>query len=1668
MVPSSEGCPKGGVGSIRQGRLCTLQFHPAKIRASLDTLLRPIKSYGNDQVHAMSTASVNLQARVDLIESAVDLLVDRIGAEGESEAARKFAYHYYQTVPDEDILALTREDLCGAVLTLFRYASERRAGEIKVRVYRPTLERDGWRSTHTVVELICDDSPFLVDSLCMVINRHGYSIHLQAHPVMGIERDEDGKLLDVVQQESPSGPGSLESIQHIEIDQETDEEVLCRLECEIEESMREVRAAVDDWSAMHALAVAISEDLQQRPPPLDPHQIEETRAFLDWLADDHFTFLGSCDYRLRQKNGVALLQPNREAALGILRNDNGQPCRPELLLKQEPPLANRTREPLLITKADCRSAVHRPAYMDYIAVRSFDERGSITGERRFLGLFTSAAYSRSPQEIPLLRQKVEEIMSRSGLHLSGHAGKALLHILETFPRDELFQSSTAELFRVSLGVLQLQERRKLKVFIRPDRLGCFFACLVYVPRDRHSTQLRERIEGILKEALQGDSVESTVQITESVLARVNSIVRVRGNTLPRFNLSQVEAAIAEAARSWEDDLREALIEKFGEEKGLVHFRTYRNRFSEAYKEDVSGAESVRDIVRIEALNKHRKRLQMHLYQPPGASSRQLRFKVLRRSRSIPIFRILPILNNFGLRVVSERFYEIPSGEGACIWIHDFELAHSLQRKLNLDVVQEDFQEAFAGVFAEQIEDDGFNRLVLAAGLNTRQTTLLRAVAKYLLQTGVPFSQASMERALGSYVKTAVTLVEFFEAKSDPKRSEKERIRLERGCRRVLERQVDAVSSLDDDRILRSFTHVIAAVLRTNYYQTGNGGGYKRYLSLKFDPKLIPDLPLPRPEYEVFVYSPRFEGVHLRGGKVARGGLRWSDRQEDFRTEILGLMKAQMIKNTLIVPVGAKGGFVVKKLPVSRDLNIIMAAVTDAYRNFLRGLLDITDNLSMSEVAPPADVVRHDGDDPYLVVAADKGTATFSDTANEVAAEYSLWLGDAFASGGSVGYDHKKMGITARGAWESVKRHFRELGTDVQNSDFTVVGIGDMSGDVFGNGMLLSPHLCLRAAFNHMHIFLDPEPDPKSSFNERERLFRMARSTWADYDTRLLSPGGGIHSRESKQIELSLAVRRMLGIKNSSLTPTDLIRSILRMRVDLLWNGGIGTYVKGKAESHADVGDRSNDHVRVNADELRCRVVGEGGNLGLTQRARIEFAQRRGHVNTDFVDNSGGVDCSDREVNIKVLLRLAADDGALSEDERRDLLFSMKDELAEMVLGNNYRQSQAISMMDTRAAERLSEHAYFIRRLEKSGHLDRPLEELPDDEEIAEREKASKGLTRPELAVLLAYSKIWLYNELLRSDVPEEPFFICDLEEFFPGPIQKRFKKYMAQHRLRREIIATAVTNTIAHRMGPTFAFRLQEETGFGAAEVARAFTAAREIFSIRQTWYAIEALDNKVAANLQLSMLFQTSRFLRHVTRWLLGVDEKCLIIEAAVKRYRSGVRSVEKIAPGLLSPLARKPYYGRLQQFLSAGVAEQVARRIACLPHLVSALNIVEVALAGGVDIAYAAKVYYHLDGKLSLDWIRQQIESLKVDGHWPAMARGTLRDYLFSLHRVIADQIVAHAAKQDPEDAVEAWLIRSGARYKHACQVFRDMRGAGANDFATLSVAVQEVRMLAGLAPS
>jgi glutamate dehydrogenase len=1613
------------------------------------------------------------------------------GQQGQAEA---FAKVFYRRMTAEEFVLHSPDAWAALAADYLELARVRKPGTAEVRVFNANVRQHGLESPHTMVQIVNDDMPFLVDSVTMALAELGIGVHVLGHPVIKFQRDKAGKLQAV-------GEGTPESLIHLEIDRQP-AEAMPGIESALQKALAEVRAIFLDWDAMRAMMRKIADELVARKMPVSDAGRAEAQEFLRWAADDHFTFLGYREYEVSKKSGEELLCPVGGSGLGLLRGKDTLKPRPLKSLAAHYMPQSGSVDALILTKTNARSTVHRPGYMDYIGVLKFDAKGQPVAEQRFLGLYTSSAYHRRPWEIPLVRQRHDYVMQKSGLAPFGHSGKALRHILETLPRDELFQSSEEELLRTSLGILGLQERIRSKLFLRRDRYGRFFSALVYIPRDRFNTEVRHRIEDMLKRALDGASVDTTVQVGESPLAQLHMIIRPKSGEAIDVDTAVLEAELAEIVRDRHDELREELLARHGEEQGLRLANRYGRALPAGYIEEVTPAIAANDVECLAALSGDDD-LRISLYRRTDGG---LRLKFYRLGDDIPLSDVLPMMENMGLRVIAEHPYRIEIGDGIA-YIQDFEV-EAARADLDIERLNEGFEEAFAQLWRGQAENDGFNRLILAGGLSWRQVAMLRAYSKYLQQVGVPFSQTYVEETLNHYPLLARLLVELFEARFDPATGDEGKVEIADGMvqlqrqfevlaggdaatmtalqpvidartasrehqaqttRATLLGLLDRVSSLDEDRILRSFIGVIDATLRTSYYMNILGrpradGGPRDYVSYKLDSSLVPDLPKPRPYREIWVYGARVEGVHLRFGPVARGGLRWSDRREDFRTEVLGLVKAQMVKNTVIVPVGSKGGFFCKQLPnPAVDRDAWFAEGVACYQRFINALLDITDNLVGGAVVHPRDVVRGDGDDPYLVVAADKGTATFSDIANEIARAHHYWLDDAFASGGSVGYDHKVMGITAKGAWESVMRHFRAMGRDCQKQDFSCVGIGDMSGDVFGNGMLLSKHTRLLAAFDHRHIFLDPNPDVAASFKERSRMFKLPRSSWEDYNKAVISKGGGVFPRSAKSIALTSEVKTALGIDSAiaTMSPTELMSAILKSPVDLLWNGGIGTYVKASRETNVEVGDRANNALRVDGRELRSKVVGEGGNLGMTQLGRIEAAQHGVLLNTDFIDNSAGVDTSDHEVNIKILLNGEVQKKKLTFEARNTLLASMTDEVAALVLNDNYRQNQAISLMERMSVTRLGSKLHFIRTLESQGLLDRQIEYLPSDAEIAERKVRGLGLTRPELAVLLSYSKLVAYQQMLASDVPEDPYLSKELIRYFPEPLQQKYAKAMEHHRLKREIIATAVTNSTINRMGATFMLRMQEDSGRTPGEVAKAYTITRETLDARQLWTQIDALDGRVAESAQIDALQVIWSLQRSFTRWLLSRPGAIPDIATAVARYHDGFREI-RAGENILPVSQRSAYEASLRNWKAKGVPPELGGQLAALPYLEPCCDIIELARERDLRPIEVAKVHFRLGEALNLPWLVTQIDALPVEGRWHAVARGVLRDELAAQQRALVQQVLAMPGG-NADAKVGHWLERDDASLRFTLAMLAELAAQKTLDYPTASVAVQRLSQLA-----
>jgi glutamate dehydrogenase len=1599
----------------------------------------------------------------------IDNIIKHVPKKGGGELAF-FARQVYDKMPVMDLETLEPEMAASIAVSGYEFISERKPHVAKIRVFKPEKKQYGWKSERTVIEIIGDDMPFLVDSVTAELARHDLSIYELIHPVLRVKRDKQGKLIKVKERGDDAKRDNLgtdtetinESFMHIHVSSLPDELSKKDLEKNISRVLNAVSYSVADWRTIMSKIETNLAIIDNAPTTFREEDVAEVKDFLEWLRDNNFVFLGYMEYDFAKKDTYKVV-PDSE--LGLFRME-GSALKPQGLSGLPPEVLHFARNKQLceITKANMKSPVHRPIHMDYISIKRFDKKGEVVGENRFLGLFTSRVYYQSADDIPIIRRKIERTLARANFDPASHNGKALKAIMEFFPRDELFQISETELFNTGMGVLSLDARPDVRLFARKDLFERFISAMLYVPRDRYSTYLREKIQAILEKAYNGKVTAYYTQVTDSPLARVHLIVATTPGKIPVVKLREIEAEIAKVTNLWSDALLDSLIEKYGDTKGDRLYRIYKSAFPANYVTHYGSESAVFDIQKIdEAVTSDH--LALDLFRKTNDAQNFVRLKVYNPKGQVPLSDVLPMLENMGFRVLDENPYLIaPRGSETTVSVRDLRL--TMKDIENVDVLQfkEQFEEALALVWHGRMENDGFNALVIKAGLGWRDVTMLRAYSKYLKQTGLSYGQDFIIHALEEYPQIARKLVELFHARFDPNNGKdaKKPETIVQSINKLLAN----VSNLAQDRVVRLLINVIQSTLRTNFFQPADKKNpHKDYISFKLDSQALLELPLPRPFREIFVYSLRVEGIHLRGGKVARGGLRWSDRHEDFRTEVLGLMKAQMVKNSIIVPVGSKGGFVVKQPPLNGGREEQLAEGIACYKTFLRGLLDVTDNIVSGKIVPPKQVIRHDEDDPYLVVAADKGTATFSDIANGISLEYGFWLGDAFASGGSAGYDHKKMGITARGAWVSVERHFREMGKDIAKEDFSVIGIGDMAGDVFGNGMLLSKHIKLVGAFNHMHIFLDPDPNAAKSYKERERLFALPRSSWEDYNAKLISKGGGIFKRSEKTIPVSKEVCALLALPagTKSLAPDELIKAMLKAPVDLLWNGGIGTYVKSKHESHEDVGDRTNNALRINGHDLRCKVVGEGGNLGFTQRGRIEFARNGGRINTDALDNSAGVDCSDHEVNIKIAFAAAVEKGRLDTAKRDKLLVQMTDEVAHLVLRDNELQNQALSNAEAQGANILESRARLIRSMEKAGLLNREIEFLPSEEEIAERRAKKQGFTRPELAVILAYSKLALYQEVLDSTLPDDPYFRKDLLEYFPQPMQEDFAEEIEGHALRREIIATVLTNNMVNRVGSGFFHTMADDAGVRSCDVARAFAIARDAFDLRPLWTQIEALTGKVPAWVQAEMFVEINEFVARITGWFLRNYPQPIDLSKAMKDYEPGIREFMSYSDAIASDTLKKATQKKFGYFSDLSVPKDIAKRVAELEVLSSACDVVRGSLLTTLPVRQVGQVYFDLGSRLQLGWLRMSAERLVIDSHWDRIAVTSIINDLFDQQRRLTMEVIKSMHKgDDSKTAVERWHSQNTKSVDRLLHCMSDLGTSETIDFSMLVVAMRNVEML------
>jgi glutamate dehydrogenase len=1537
-----------------------------------------------------------------------------------------FANLLFAGTPAEDLVRYEARELADLAEAAWLFMVERKPGQPKIRFESRAgpIGAERIRAV-SIIEIVNTDMPFLLDSIMAELAEQGLDVRLVLHPIFTVERDHTGSLVGFRGEGPAVGVATRESVIHIHVERIEDEARQSEIVRALIAVLADVRLCVLDWRPMLARVGELIVDIKNNPPPLPVDEIAEATQFLEWLVANNFTFLGIREYDLT--GGERGYEVIPDSGRGILRSPDVHVLRRgNELVSITPEIMEFLNEPklLFITKANVRSRVHRRVHMDYIGIKRFDDDGRLVGEFRIVGLFTSTAYTRSTRSIPYLRRKVDALVRRSGFDPDSHSGKAFTAVLENYSRDELFQIDEDTLYQFVLAIMHLDERPRVRVLPRSDRFNRFVSVMVYVPRERYDSKARISVGSYLAGVYRGRVAAFYPFFPEGPLVRVHFIIARMGDDTPNPDRPVLERAIEQLVRTWTDGLAEALTLVHEPVKAQQLTRRYREAFPLGYREAYVPPNAVADIRLIESLSPIRP-LGVDFYARREGDLACAGLKVWSREKPISLSERVPVLENMGFRVVDERTYRIEPGDTgtAEVWLHDMMLERADGAAFDIEALKARLEASFMAIMRGRAENDGYNALVLAAGLQWRDVALVRTISRFLRQVRVPYSQDYMWATLHRHHAVASQIVNLFHQRFDPRIEADKDLRLAQQASLVaeIEAALGDVESLDEDRILRHFLNAVTSALRTNFYQLGDGGQPKATIAIKFDSRKVEGMPLPKPLYEIFVYSPRVEGDHLRFGKVARGGIRWSDRPQDFRTEVLGLVKAQQVKNAVIVPVGAKGGFVPKYLPAGpRDA--IQAEGTAAYKIFITSLLDVTDDLGKDGVVHPENVMRYDDNDPYLVVAADKGTATFSDTANGISLEHGFWLGDAFASGGSAGYDHKKMGITARGAWEAVKRHFREMDVDIGATPFTVAGVGDMSGDVFGNGMLREKTIRLVAAFDHRDIFIDPNPDAERSFNERQRLFDLSRSSWQDYNKEYLSAGGGIYPRSAKEILLSAEARNLLGLEGEKFTPQQVMTAILKLNTDLLWFGGIGTYIRASSETDDQVGDRVNDPIRVTGAMLRAKVVGEGANLGATQRGRIEAAQRGIRLNTDAIDNSAGVNTSDVEVNIKIALTLPVQDGRLTIETRNQLLAEMTDEVGRLVLRNNYQQTLALSLAQRRALEDLGFHQRQMQLLESRGLLDRAVEYLPDDMELGERRKRGQGLTRPELAVLLAYAKLTLYSELLESNVPDDAYLGQELTRYFPAQIVERYPDALEHHRLRREIISTLLTNSMINRGGPAFVARIADQTGASAPTIASAFFVARNSYDMIALNNGIDALDNKVSGKLQLELYASLEDLLLDRIVWFVRNVDVSKGLAEVVEHYRAGIDAIAGVLDAILPVDAAAALATRASNMTSAGVPEDLARRLASLPVLAAATDIISVADRTGKAVADVAATYFAAGAFFQLDRIASAAQNIKVTDYFDRLALDRALDSIGESQRRLTAEMLANDVTG--QDAVKAWV--------------------------------------------
>lgn len=1589
---------------------------------------------------------------------------------------KSFLNIFYKNVPKEDVQLMPPEHIKHAAQAHLDISLRRKFGTgARISVYTPTKKKNGWDAGCTIIDIVNDDMAFLVDSVVAEIVSRGYHINVFLHPILHVDCDSKKNVSAIFSERTKTT--KAQSHIHIEINRVISQAQAKDLEAKLQGILEDVRLANKDWPKMQDKVLPAKDILKAAPAKFKKDLIKEYDAFLTYLHDNNFTFLGYREYSFSHGKDGAKSSIVKNSSLGLLA-DERQPVyinQARLSLTDKQQNLRATQSPLTISKVNKRSTVHRRVPLDAITIKKYNKKGDVVGEILFIGLFTAVTYSRSVTDIPYLRMKVNNVVEKTNFEHASHNRKAIRHVLEKYPRDEILQMPEKLLFEHAISILRLQEKPQIALYTRPDPFGRYISCLVYVPRERYETKLRLKFQNILEKTLGGNCTNFKVLQDDAPLSRVLFLIDVNAQgKVPKFNNSKLENELIKAAQNWSDRLVESIEDNISGDEEVARITDhYAHAFPVEYSENYAPVQAVLDIEKIENIIEGNN-IDIELYEETKSGKKEIRLKLYHTHTPLALSDVLPILENTGLDVITEFPSKVtPTHFDGNIWIHDFLLeTRDTLPDVHIEKAKDSFEDVFKKIWAQKLENDTLNMLSFYAAMPWQDITILRTYLHYLRQTGIAYSLPYMESAITTYPDIAKKLVTYFKDLFD---SNSKPLSDKQKDNRVndIYNSLNQVTALDHDRVFRSLTGLISATLRTNFYQLDENGNHKEHLSIKLDSSKIEELPKPKPYREIFVYSARVEGVHLRGDKIARGGLRWSDRHEDFRTEVLGLMKAQQVKNAVIVPMGAKGGFVVKNPPAGGDRAAYLNEGIECYKIFIRGLLDITDNRKGNKIIPPHNVNRYDEDDPYFVVAADKGTATFSDIANALAQEYGFWLGDAFASGGSVGYDHKVMGITAKGAWESVKRHFRELNHDTQTQDFDVIGVGDMGGDVFGNGMLLSEHIRLIGAFNHLHIFCDPNPDVVKSFHERKRLFDNVKG-WDAYDHSILSQGGRIYSRSDKSLELTEEIKKRFNIQEDLISPNKLMRAMLGAKTDLLWFGGIGTYIKASTESNLDVGDKSNDHLRLDAKNIQAKVLGEGANLAITQAGRIEYAQSGGRLNADYIDNAGGVASSDYEVNIKILLNEVVRQSKYNLDykKRNKLLESMTPSVSAHVLRGNYQQAQGISLMEYNAADQLANHRKLMRYLKEKVALSRTIENLPKKVEIDKRIQNGKGLTRPELSVLQSYAKIAYTREFLNSDIPGSKAMEERLFRYFPDKLSDKYEEEILNHRLRDEIVATTLANGIVNRMGPDFIRDRMDRCGVSSAAVAKGYIITREAFKLRELWNGIEALDGKVPAMVQIKALHETTRMTERAVTWFLTRIGRKLDINRDTELFEDGIQTFKETLNDVIPDRLRAKIDAIVRNGTNEGLPDNLARDISLMPVLGSACDIVRISIDHGYDISLTASVYFDLGDRFNLDWMREKARQLPIEGQWSDQAIEGLVDQLYTCQagltirilKDMKDKISGKNTKISGQKIMQDWMDQRGEKAKIIEPFFAEIYRNGTLDIAMLIIAEQRLRSLYG----